>query len=175
MVFVGLSMGGMVAQGLAIRHPELVRGLVLANTTAQYPEAAQATWAARIAAVQAGGMARVAEAVVERYLHSDFRAANPAFSAALHAQLLRANSAGYAASCQAIRSVDWLAALSQVKCPTLVLAGARDVGATPAMGQAIAERIPGAQFEVFDDASHLSVAEQPARFEAAVRGLIARC
>ena len=174
-VFVGLSMGGMVAQGLAIRHPELVRGLVLANTTAQYPEAAQATWAARIAAVQAGGMARVAEAVVERYLHSDFRAANPAFSAALHAQLLRANSAGYAASCQAIRSVDWLAALSQVKCPTLVLAGARDVGATPAMGQAIAERIPGAQFEVFDDASHLSVAEQPARFEAAVRGLIARC
>jgi 3-oxoadipate enol-lactonase len=173
-IFVGLSMGGMVAQGLAIRHPDLVRGLVLANTTAQYPEAAQGIWAARIAAVEEGGMASVAQAVVERYLHADFRAANPAVAAALHAQLLRADAPGYAASCQAIRSVDWLAALAQVRCPTLVLSGARDVGATPAMGQAIAERVPGAQFEVFDQASHLSVAEQPARFEAAVRGLIAR-
>lgn len=174
-VFIGLSMGGMVAQGLAIRHPALVRGLVLANTTAQYPEAAQATWVARIAAVQTGGMAGVVQGVVERYLHADFRAAHPDFSAALHAQLLRADAAGYAASCQAIRHVNWLDSLAQVQCPTLVLAGACDIGATPAMGQAIAERIAGAQFEVFDEASHLSTAEQPARFEAAVRRLLARC
>lgn len=174
-VFVGLSMGGMVAQGLAIRHPELVRGLVLANTTAQYPEAAQAGWDARIAAVEAGGMARIAETVVERYLHADFRAAHPDVAAALHAQLLRTDATGYLATCHAIRAVDWLPSLVRVKCPTLVLAGARDVGATPAMGQAIAERIADAQFEVFDDASHLSVAETPQRFEAAVRGLIARC
>jgi 3-oxoadipate enol-lactonase len=174
-VFVGLSMGGMVAQGLAIRHPELVRALLLANTTAQYPEAAQAAWQARIDAVQAGGMASIAQMVVERYLHADFRSAQPAFTAALHAQLLRADAAGYLANCHAVRAVDWLGSLASIRCPTLVLAGARDVGAPPAMGQAIAERIAGAEFEVFDDASHLSVAEQPKRFEAAVRGLIARC
>ena len=56
-VFVGLSMGGMVGQGLAIRHPELVKAIVLANTTAKYPEAAQAMWAQRIATVQQGGPA----------------------------------------------------------------------------------------------------------------------
>ena len=174
-VFIGLSMGGMVAQGLAIRHPALVRGLVLANTTAQYPAAAQATWDARIAALQDGGMAGVVQGVVERYLHAEFRAAHPGFTATLQAQLLRADATGYAASCQAIRHVDWLDGLAQVRCPTLVLAGARDVGATPAMGQAIAERIPAAQFELLAEASHLSSAEQPARFEAAVRGLLARC
>ena len=174
-VFIGLSMGGMVAQGLAIRHPALVRGLVLANTTAQYPAAAQATWDARIAARQDGGMAGVVQGVVERYLHAEFRAAQPGFTASLQAQLLRADAAGYAASCQAIRHVDWLDGLAQVRCPTLVLAGARDVGATPAMGQAIAERVAAAQFELLAEASHLSSAEQPARFEAAVRGLLARC
>ena len=174
-VFIGLSMGGMVAQGLAIRHPALVRGLVLANTTAQYPAAAQATWDARIAALHDGGMAGVVQGVVERYLHAEFRAAQPGFTASLQAQLLRADAAGYAASCQAIRHVDWLDGLAQVRCPTLVLAGARDVGATPAMGQAIAERVAAAQFELLAEASHLSSAEQPARFEAAVRGLLARC
>ena len=61
-----------------------------------------------------------------------------------------------------MRAVDWLDRLPSIRVPTLVIAGARDVGATPAMAQAIAERIPGAQLRVFDDASHLSVAEVPA-------------
>ena len=171
-VWIGLSMGGMVGQGLAIRYPELLKGLVLANTTARYPEAAQAVWAQRIAAVEAGGMAAVADMVVERYLHADFRAAQPEAASALREQLLRCDPAGYVAACHAVRAVDWLDRLPSIRVPTLVIAGARDVGATPAMAHAIAERIPGAQLRVFDDASHLSVAEVPAAFSAAVHGFL---
>jgi len=171
-LFIGLSMGGMVGQGLAIRHPELVRGLVLANTTAQYPAAAAPGWAERIAAVRAGGMAAVVERVVERYLHADFRAAEPAFTAALRQQLLRCDPRGYVACCEAVAAVDWLTRLNDIHSPTLVLAGARDVGATPAMAEAIAERIPGAQIDIFAEASHLSVAEQPAQFSARVQEFI---
>ena len=159
--WIGLSMGGMVGQGLAIRHPELLRGAVLANTTARYPEAAAATWAARIAAVEQGGMAAVADAVVERYLGSDFRAAHPAVTAALKAQLLRCDPAGYVGCCHAIAKVDWLDRLGAVRTPTLVIAGGKDLGATPEMARAIAERVPGAELVVFEDASHLSVAELP--------------
>jgi len=165
-VWIGLSLGGMVGQGLAIRHPELVRGLVLANTTARYPEAAQAAWAQRIAAVEQGGLAAIADMVMERYFHAGFRSSQPEALAAFRATLLRSSAAGYAATCHAVRSVDWLDELPAIACPTLVIAGALDVGAPVAMAQAIAERIPGARLEVLAEASHLSVAEQPQQFAA---------
>jgi 3-oxoadipate enol-lactonase len=171
--WIGLSMGGMVGQGLAVRHPELLRGAVLANTVARYPEAARPTWAARIAAVEQGGMAAVAEAVVERYLHADHRAAHPEVAAKLRARLLRTDPAAYVACCHAVANVDWLDRLSGVRLPTLVIAGARDVGATPEMARAIAERIAGAELRVFADASHLSVVEAGDEFHAAVSSFLA--
>jgi 3-oxoadipate enol-lactonase len=172
--FVGLSMGGMVAQGLAIRHPELVRGVVLANTTSQYPAAAKAGWVQRIETVNAGGMASIADMVVERYLHGDFRAANVPFAQALRQRLLRTDAKGYVASCYAAMSVDWLEQLGAVKCPALVIAGALDVGAPPAMSEAIAQRIPGAELKVLEGASHLSVSEQQAAFSETLATFLAR-
>ena len=171
--WIGLSMGGLVGQGLAIRYPELLRGAVLANTTARYPDAAAATWAARIAAVEQGGMAAAADAAVERYLGPDFRAAHPAQTAVLRAKLLRCDPAGYLGCCHAIAKVDWLDRLDTVRTPTLVIAGAKDAGATPEMARAIAERIAGAELVVFDEASHLSVAELPERFHDTVAGFLA--
>jgi 3-oxoadipate enol-lactonase len=157
--WIGLSMGGMVGQGLAVRHPELLRGAVLANTVARYPDAARPTWAARIAAVEQGGMAAVADAVIERYLHADYRAAHPEVAARLHARLLRTDPAAYVASCHAVAGVDWLDRLATVRLPTLVVAGARDAGATPEMARAIA--------------SHLSVVEVGDEFHAAVSSFLA--
>ena len=171
-VWVGLSLGGMVGQGLAIRHPELVRALVLANTTSRYPEAAQAGWAQRIAAVEQGGLAAIADMVMERYFHAGFRAAQPESVAAFRATLLRGSAAGYAATCHAVRAVDWTDRLARIACPTLVIAGALDAGAPVAMSQAIAGRIPGARLEVLAEASHLSVAEQPAAFAALLDGFL---
>jgi 3-oxoadipate enol-lactonase len=170
--WIGLSMGAMVGMGLAIRHPELVSKLVLANTTSIYPEAARAAWAQRIATVNGDGMAAVADMVVERYLHADFRAAEPAATQAIRATILRNDPAGYAASCAAVAGVAWQDRLEEIRCPTLVISGARDAGAPPAMGQAIAERVPGARFEVIADASHLSVLETPSEFDALLRGFL---
>jgi 3-oxoadipate enol-lactonase len=166
--FVGLSMGAMVGQGLAIRHPELVSRLVLANTVARYPAEAAANWEQRIAAVRGQGMAAVTEMVVERYLHAAFRHAHPEQDERIRARLLRDDPAAYAASCAAVAGVDWLDRLASIRCPTLVIAGARDIGAPPAMGQAIAERIAGAHFHVIEDASHLSVVETPEVFATLV-------
>lgn len=172
-VFVGLSMGGMVAQGLGVRYPQLVRALVLANTTARYPAAAQPGWQQRIAAVEAGGVAAVVDAVVERWLTAPTRAARPELEAEIRACLLRCDGRGYAACCHAVAAVDWLDRLPAIACPTLVLAGSEDQGATPAMAHEIAERIPGARMQLLEGAAHLSVAERPLAFAQALRSFLA--
>lgn len=172
-VFIGLSMGGMVAQGLAIHRPELVRGIVLANTTSVYPAAARAAWAQRVSAVGAGGMTAVADLVVQRYLHEDFRRENPAVAARLRERILANDPQAYAAACEAVAQVDWLDQLPRIACPALVLAGLRDAGATPEMAEAIHARIPGSRLQVLENASHLSVVEQPAAFATAVEGFLA--
>jgi 3-oxoadipate enol-lactonase len=172
-LFIGLSMGGLVGQGLAIRHPGLVRALVLANTTAVHPAAAQAGLIERASAVRRAGMAAVAEATLERFISAGGRAANPVLAAAVRAQLLRAEPLAYAATCEAIAGADWRAGLGAIGCPTLVLSGALDPGSTPAMGQAIADAIPGARHQLIEAAAHLSVLEQPQAFSAAVDGLLA--
>jgi len=170
--FVGLSMGAMVGQGLAIRYPELVSKLVLANTVGRYAPEVVAGWRQRIDAVQAGGVAAIAEMVVERYLHAEFRARHPEAAERVRARLLRDEAAPYIAACEAVAGVDWLDRLESVRCPTLVIAGALDVGAPPARGQEIAERIPGATLDVIEQASHLSVVETPEAFAALVEAFL---
>lgn len=172
-VFIGLSMGGLVAQGLAIRHPALVRGIVAANTAACYPEAGRQGLAARAAAVRQGGMAAVVDGVLERFLAPATRSAQPALAEAVRQQILQADPEGYALACEAIAPTDWLPQLAAVRCPSQVVAGSLDAGSTVAMAQAIADGIAGAQLSVLE-AAHLSVLEQPAGFAAAVQALLAR-
>ena len=172
-VFVGLSMGGLVGQGLAIRHPNLVKGLLVANTAASYPEANRQGLVQRADAVRAGGMAAIADAVVDRFLMPTTRGDRPELAAAVKAQVLRADAAGYAEACLAIRPADWRADLSRISCPVQVVAGRFDLGSTVAMAQEIVDGIPGARLSVLETA-HLSVLEQPEAFAAALAGLLAR-
>jgi len=168
-VWIGLSMGGMVGQGLAARHPDLVKALVIANSTSWYPEAAQGMWAQRIATVESQGLAAIADAVMGRYFHEDFRAAHPEAEAAARATLLRTDPAGYVACCHAVAKVDWREALPTIACPVLVIAGARDQGAPVAMSEAIVQARPGAKLVVLENASHISVMEEPRAFEQTIR------
>lgn len=167
-IWVGLSLGGMVGQGLSILRPDLVRGLVLAHTTARYPHAGRDAWNQRIDRVREGGMEAVVELVLQRYLTNAVRTEQPELAAALREKVLRTSVEGYMASCHAIRDVDWLDDLHRVTVPTLVLAGEHDMGATPAMAEDIHRRIRGSQLAILPGASHLSPLETPDAFEREV-------
>jgi 3-oxoadipate enol-lactonase len=163
-VWIGLSMGGMVGQELALRHPRHVRALVLANTTSGYPAEARAGWDARIAAVAQGGLAAVVDGAMQRWFHPGFHAAQPQAVAHWRERVLRCDAAGYVACCHAIAGVDTTARLPGIGVPTLVIAGVLDQGTPPEMARVIAQGIPGARLVVLPEASHLSVLEQPEAF-----------
>lgn len=172
-VWVGLSMGGMVGQELALRHPSLVRALVLANTTSGYPEAARAAWEQRIETVRSSGIEAIADAVMGRYFHDAFRAQKAATVARFRRRLVTTDAVGYVGCCEAVGKVDTGSRLGQIGVPTLVIAGELDQGTPVAMAEALVDGIPGAKLEVLKDASHLSAAEQPEGFARLVTEFVA--
>ena len=164
--FVGLSMGGMTGQALAAAHPELVRSLTVANAAAYYDEAARAGWSTRVETVMAKGVASIADGAMQRWFTPEFRAdenGGAARVATLRAKLEKIAPAPYAAACQAVGAIDFRESNPRIACPTLVIAGSRDEATPPALSQAIADAIQGAQLKSLP-AAHLSAVEQPAAF-----------
>ncbi len=168
-VWIGLSMGGMVGQELAIRHPELVSALVIANSTSAYPDNVREVWQQRIATVGASGIEVIADAVMERYFHEDFRTQRPGLVQAYRRRLISTDQEGYIGCCNAVGTVDTTARLGQVQAPTLVIAGELDQGAPVSMSETMVANIPGAKLVVLENASHVAVVEQPKAFAEAVQ------
>lgn len=168
-VFVGLSLGGMVGQGLAIRYPRHVRALVLSNTVARYTAEAREGFRARADQVRVGGMEAVIEAVLQRYLSPDFQRARPDVAAALRRQLLRCPSATYAALCELLAGVDWRDDLAGIQVPTWIVSGATDLAAPVTQQDVLAQGIPHARHSVLP-CGHLPTLEAPEQF---IAGLVA--
>jgi 3-oxoadipate enol-lactonase len=170
--FVGLSLGGMVGQAFALRHPQRLSRLVLANTTSSYGAAGPALWEGRKKAIREGGLAAIRDAVASRGFSEAFRAREPGKVAGFMSRFLASPVEGYLGSCDAILGLEYAESLAQVRAPTLVLAGELDQGAPVAMHEAIATRIPGARLEINPGVAHLSAMERPAQFAAFLRGFL---
>jgi 3-oxoadipate enol-lactonase len=123
--FVGLSMGGMVAQALAARSPQLLKSIVIANAASWYDDAARALWQARVQTVLAQGVAAIADGAMQRWFTPEFRADETGGGAArvatLRQQLEKTDAAAYAASCEAVAGIDFRTSNSRIACPALVM------------------------------------------------------
>jgi 3-oxoadipate enol-lactonase len=170
--WLGLSMGGMVGQTVAIRHPELLDRVVLADTTGQVPAAGAAMWAERVHTARSQGMQALEQPTLSRWFTESFRRAHPDWMARIGAMIRDTPVEGYAGCCAAIAATDTLAALQALDMPALVLVGDQDTGTPPEAARAIARHWPGAQLMVIPDASHLSNIEQAALFNTAVEGFL---
>ncbi|MBY4896756.1 3-oxoadipate enol-lactonase [Cupriavidus sp. AU9028] len=172
--YVGLSIGGMVGQVLGVRYPERFHSLTLADTSSHTPLEAHPMWHERIGSVEAHGMAGVVDPTLNRWLTEPFRAAHPEVVEKIRAMVLATPVRGYVGASLAILGFDQADALSRIHCPTLVLVGDQDPGCPVDQARAIAEAIPGAQFEILQDAAHIGPIEQPERFHAILDAFLCR-
>jgi 3-oxoadipate enol-lactonase len=163
---VGLSIGGMIAQELYRLRPDLVSSLVLCDTAHRIgtPE----FWAARLGAVEAGGLEAIADGVMQRWFTQSYHNNRPDDLAGWRAMLTRTPQAGYLGACRAIRDADLTLGAKAIRAPTLCVVGDQD-GSTPVeLVRELFRLIPAAKFEIVAGAGHIPCIEQP----EALRGLI---
>jgi 3-oxoadipate enol-lactonase/4-carboxymuconolactone decarboxylase len=160
--FCGLSLGGAIGQWIAAHAPERVTHLVLANTSPQFVP--RTNWETRMAAVAKGGMSAVVDVAMQRFFSPDTLAKHEPHVASIRSVFLGTDPVGYLGCCAALRDMNHEDILKQIKTPTLVISGERDV-ATPwtGHGEKLAQEIPGAK-ALHLAAAHLSNIERPHSF-----------
>lgn len=171
--WVGLSMGGMIGQMIALKAPGVLRSLSLCDTTSRVPPEARGTWAERIAVAEGQGMEPLVEPTIARWFTPDFVRTRPEVVDPVRAMIRETPPRGYVGCCQAIARLDLTDRLGEVGIPTLVLVGAEDQGTPVSAARTIHEHVRGSQLVVLKSASHLSNIEQPETFNLAMRQFLA--
>ncbi len=168
-VLVGCSLGGMIAQGLAVKRPDLARALVLSNTAARIGTAEM--WHERIAAVEAGGVAALAEGVLQRWFPPAFHATEE-ISAWRH-MLTRTPATGYAGCAAAIAGTDLYTPTSGLRLPLLGIAGSEDGSTPPDLVRETVALVPGGRLHVIRGAGHLPMVDRPLDYAEVLAGFLA--
>lgn len=160
--FVGLSIGGMIGQMIALRQPAVLDRLALCDTGhAQNADTLKA-WEERIAVAQSKGMGPLVEGTLQRWFTEGFRKSHPEKVAPIAKLVADTPVAGYVGCVNAIMKLNTTARLKEIKVPVLAMTGEQDHSA--AGTRYIGENVPGARFVTIPDASHISNVEQPAIF-----------
>ncbi|MEZ0090563.1 alpha/beta fold hydrolase [Streptacidiphilus sp. EB129] len=174
----GLSMGGYVAMALARRHPELLAGLLLADTRATADTEQGRANRERVAtAVLARNSVRllVDEQLPEPYFGPTAAARHPGVVARTRTMVEQASPAAVAWAQRAMAARgDSLEVLAGLDVPALVVVGGADTITPVSDAEAMAAALPDAELTVLPGVGHLSALEAPDAFNAAVRTLLAR-
>jgi 3-oxoadipate enol-lactonase len=158
---VGLSVGGVLAQELALRNPEHVRSLTLIDTGPGFSAVAQTAMRARAATVRSEGIAAALPGLIGHWFLPSTVAARPDLMARVTRTVLAQEPMVHAAMWEYIASVDLATQIHAITCPTLVLVGEHDQSSPVQTSRGLHDSIPGSRMIVVPNAAHLSVLEQP--------------
>lgn len=169
-IICGLSVGGLIAQGVYASRPDLVAGLVLSNTAHKIGTAEM--WNARIAAIMQDGLASILDATMPRWFTPNYRRPdNPAFRAYCN-MFERQPLDGYAATCAALRDADLTETAKGISVPALCLVGDQDGSTPPALVRELASLIAEADFSEIAASGHIPCVEQPDAYVALLRNFL---
>ena len=169
--FAGLSMGGMIAQGLMLDHPDRVISAVIADSRhTTTPEFTQA-WLSRADEVRSGGIEAIVASTIERWSSAGLAQRDPAVVARMEKMIRNTSAAGYRGCAAALAHLNYGHRLGEIATPTLVICGDEDHGAPPENSRQMHEMIKGSRFLVVEQAGHISNIEKPRFFNSAVVAL----
>ncbi len=172
--FIGLSIGGMIGQVMAMQYPALLRGLVLCDTSSRLPDDAKPIWDERMESVRTEGMEAQVEPTLERWFTAPFRQTRSAMMDTVREMIRRTKPAGYIGCGHAILSLDLFDQITGITAPTLIIAGEDDPGTPVSAARAIHGQIKDSELVILKSASHLSNMEQPEAFNEAVTAFLAK-
>ncbi len=161
-VFVGLSIGGMIAQGLAAERLDLVRAVVLSNTAPKI--ATPEIWRERIEMVKRGGIEALADTILARWFSRRFHEERAAELTGWRHMLTRTPRAGYIGCSAAISETDLYESTARLRLPALAIAGSEDGSTPPDLVRETADLIPGARFHLIRGAGHIPCVEAPEEY-----------
>ena len=170
---MGVSLGGFVAQQLALARPDLVSALVLVSTTCRIFAGNEARRADRNRRIRAEGMAAAAEHQVESHFPPDFAAARPDLMDWYKSHYVANDPDSYIAIMEDLGRFDVCGRLGAIACPTLIVAGDRD--ATSVAGrrpldsaETLHRRIAGSRLQVIEGANHYPQLDHTKEFNRTV-------
>ena len=166
---LGVSLGGLVAQGLAVKRLDLVRALILSNTAAKIGSVS--LWRSRIDEVNTQGLEAFAPAAFRRILGVNWTE-SPALPK-LRQMLLTTDPNGWTGGAAAIAGTDFYTTTAGLRLPTLVIAGANDGTTPPDLVRETAELIPGHRFDLMRGVGHLPMLEKPGAYAALLTDFLA--
>jgi 3-oxoadipate enol-lactonase len=170
--WVGISMGGMIGQAVALNHAERLRSLVLCDTAAAVPSEAQALWQQRIDKARGEGMTALADETLQRWFTPPFLAKDPRGVRSIRGMILSTPVSGFIGCSEAIRQLDFLERLDDIRLPTLIIVGEQDPGTPVAISEAIHKRIKDSRLEIIPSAAHLCNVEQAEVFNQILLGFL---
>jgi 3-oxoadipate enol-lactonase len=172
--FMGISMGGMIGQILALKNPGMLRSLILCDTSSRIPKEALPIWEERIGLAQEKGMNALVESTMERWFTASFRGRPISMLERIEGMIRTTPLKGYVGCSRAIMNLNLTERLSEIALPTLIIVGEEDPGTPVAASQAIHNRIKGSELVILKSAAHLSNIEQQNGFDAAVLDFLRR-
>lgn len=161
-VFVGLSIGGLIAQGLAAKRLDVVRALVLSNTGAKI--GTRDMWEQRINSVRQGGIEALEDTILARWFSAAFRKTDEL--TLWRNMLVRQPVEGYVGCSAAIAGTDFITPTSGLRLPALAIAGSEDGSTPPDLVRETIDLVPGSRFELIRGAGHLPCIEKPEEYAA---------
>lgn len=168
----GFSLGGLIAQRLALTHQQRIRRLILLATVAGRTEEERERVAARLTALQAGDRGSHYDASLSRWLTEDFQAKNPELIAKLRQRNAENDPECYAAAYRVLAQTDFGGLLDQIRVPVLIATGEEDAGSNPRMARYMHERISGSKLHILPGLRHSILTEAPEQVAGLMRGFL---